>query len=103
EQLRDLEGSGQPEVADPGAAQARDAAPLVADRSPVGGQHPCNHIEESRFSGAIGTDERHDLALCDLHRDVVHGDQATEAALYVLYLKHVVDLSIRDAVCAAAP
>ena len=40
--------------------------------------HAGDRIERGRLTGAVGTDERNDLALMDLHREVVHCHHAAE-------------------------
>jgi len=46
-----------------------------------------NHIEQSGLSGAVGADDRLDLALVHIERNVVHRDHAPEGPAHVFYFK----------------
>ena len=59
--------------------EAVDAPALEADLSRVAAAHAVQAVEQRRLPGAVGPDEADRLAAVDLDRDVVEGDDATEA------------------------
>ena len=70
EQLDALEGAGQPQ---PGAAELRHAGQVVTvevDLTPVGGLDAREAVEQRRLAGAVGADERDQLAGLDRHADL---------------------------------
>ena len=63
-------------------ARAGDRLVIVSPPKPdaPGGDalQPADDVEQRRLAGAVRADERGDLALADLHGDVVHGLEAAE-------------------------
>ncbi len=60
------------------------------DRAARGGEHAGDQVERRAFAGAIGTDQRHDLAGLDVERDVVDRDHAAELFAGVVDLQEYV-------------
>ena len=84
-----LEGAGHAQLGDLVRALAGDV--LAQERDPaLGGLvHAGHHVEGGGLARAVGTDQGHDLALVDVHRQVVHGDDAAEAHGQMVDMQHV--------------
>ena len=65
--------------ADLGGAEPDDRAAREADLARVGGEEPGDQREGRGLAGAVGPDERDDLALADVERQVAHGLEPAEA------------------------
>ena len=65
-----LEGAGDAELGDRGSAPAR-SRPALEDvmRPRIGMVEAADHVEHRRLAGAVGPDDREDLALLGLERD----------------------------------
>src|SRR5262249_3547882 len=78
EELVDLVGLGQAELADRGDVPAGDIAPVEKNATGGGAHFTRQHLEEGALAGAIGTDDAAQLALPDREIDVAVGFKAAE-------------------------
>src|SRR5262249_49419237 len=74
----DLERAADAEAPDRARQQADDAAPREAHVTAVGRKLAVDHIEAGRLAGAIGPDERQELASSHREADLPHRMDAAE-------------------------
>jgi hypothetical protein len=74
-----LERAAHPELGDAVRRTRQDRAAGEQHVAPVGRVETRQAVEQRRLAGAVGTDERHDLALGDVEPDTVKRDDAAEA------------------------
>ena len=63
--------------------------PVEQHLSVGGGVHAGDDVERRGLTGAVGADEGHDLALVDLHAQIVHGHHAAELHGHMLHPEHI--------------
>ena len=85
-QLDVLEGPGDAELCHLLRRRVVDLLAEHRDRAAGGGQHAGDQVEGRALAGAVGADQRDDLAGLDVEGNVVDGDHAAEL------LARVVDL-----------
>ena len=87
EQLDVLERAGDAQGGDLVRAQTLDAAALPADVADLGDVHLADGVEDRGLAGAVGADDREQLAAVDAERDVVDRQHPAEAQLDVVELE----------------
>jgi len=73
-----LEGARDAELGEPARGQVGDVASLERDAAAVRMVEAADHVEDGRLAGAVGADDRQDLALLGLERHPRHGLHAAE-------------------------
>src|SRR2546423_1427232 len=84
EQLDVLEGACDPRADDAVRRRAQQAAPVEGDLAAVGPVEPRDQVEDRRLSRAVRPDQPDDLALADVERDAVDGNDPAEAPRQLL-------------------
>jgi hypothetical protein len=87
EQGEVLEGAGDPEAGDAMGRSVDQVLPTEHHLTRRGLVDPADDVEHGRLAGTVRTDEPADLALLDVERQPVEGDDAAEADRHVLYLE----------------
>ena len=87
EQSHVLERAGDASCGHLVGIQADDRLPLENDVAGRGRHHGADGVEQSGLAGAVGADDRDDLAGVHLHRQAVQGLEATELDLEVADLQ----------------
>ena len=83
-----LEGSRQPQLDDAMWRRPGDILALETDRAAVQTEMPGDQIEQRRLARAIGADNGMFLALFQIDRDVVNGDEAFKNFVRLVGLQH---------------
>ena len=66
----------------------------VEQHLPVGRRvHAGDDVERRGLAGAVGADKGHDLALIDLHAQIVHGYHTAELHGHIFHAQHVFRLT----------
>ena len=102
ERLDQLEGAADAGAADLVRPPAVDAPAVEAHEPRIGPVDAGDHVEAGGLAGAVGADQRHDLALADRKGEVLGGAQPLEALRQPLDLKqrrHVTRPACRTAWC----
>ena len=86
-QLDVLEGAGDAELDDLLRRRVVDLVAEHRDRAAGRRQHAGDQVEGGALAGAVGADQRHDLAGLDVEGDVVDGDHAAELFARLLDLQ----------------
>src|SRR5438067_5097022 len=84
EQLDVLEGARDPAADDAVRRRAQQAAPVEDDLAVVRPVEPRDQVEDRRLAGAVRPDQPDDLALTDVERDAVDGNDPAEAPRQLL-------------------
>ena len=84
----DLEGAPHAQSGQSMGGKAGHVAPVKPDAALIGLQQPCQRVEKSTFSCPIGTDDRVELPMFDLHIDALQSLQAAKAFGNALHFQH---------------
>src|SRR5439155_14926969 len=83
EDVDELEGARHAEPGQPHGPHAADVLALEAHGAARGRQQAREDVDERRLAGAVGADDRHELAAPDPQRDAVEGADAAVEHPYV--------------------
>jgi hypothetical protein len=97
EDVGDLEAARKAAAVHLERRQALDRFALEPDRTGRGGIASADQVEERRFAGAVGTDDRVPLALVDGERDAANDGRRAEALVQILQLQRAAPLRRRQA------
>jgi hypothetical protein len=84
EQLRDLEGTADPQARNLARVQRRDVAAAEIDAAGAGFEITRHHVDERRLAGAVATDQSDDGVLFDGNVDVIRSRDRTETLVQAL-------------------
>jgi ATP-binding cassette, subfamily B, bacterial len=85
--LHDLEGPGDPQLADPVRAGVGDIPTAEEDPAAIHSVEAGDAVEQGALAGAVRPDDAHDLSLVHPEGDIVVGEQSPEALADALHLQ----------------